>query len=38
MQQAMMWYRKAAEQGYAPAQCNLAAMYAAGEGVDKTIK
>ena len=31
--QAAAWYRKAADQGYADAQFNLAAMYAQGQGV-----
>ncbi|MBR2921623.1 MAG: sel1 repeat family protein [Kiritimatiellae bacterium] len=31
--EAVKWYRKAAEQGYARAQCNLGLMYANGEGV-----
>ena len=31
--QAVAWYRKAAEQGYAGAQFNLGAMYAKGGGV-----
>ena len=31
--QALSWYRKAAEQGYAPAQANLGVMYANGRGV-----
>ena len=30
---AVMWYTKAAEQGYAEAQYNLGFMYASGEGV-----
>jgi TPR repeat protein len=34
-QQAMAWYRKAAEQGFALAQNNLGAMYAKGLGVPK---
>jgi TPR repeat protein len=33
--QAVHWYRKAAEQGYAQAQCNLGVMYANGLGVEK---
>ena len=35
VQQAMAWYRKAAEQGVARAQYNLGVMYANGEGVPK---
>ena len=31
--EAVKWYRKAAEQGYAGAQFNLGCMYANGEGV-----
>ena len=31
--EAVKWYRKAAEQGHAPAQYNLGAMYGNGEGV-----
>jgi TPR repeat protein len=27
------WYRKAADQGHARAQCNLGLMYANGQGV-----
>lgn len=30
---AVAWYRKAAEQGYAPAQYNLGYMHQSGEGV-----
>jgi len=33
--QAVTWYRKAAEQGYASAQFSLGFMYANGEGVPK---
>jgi TPR repeat protein len=33
--QAVQWYRKAADQGYAPAQTALGAMYQSGEGVAK---
>jgi TPR repeat protein len=29
----MRWYRKAAEQGFAEAQCNLGVMYRLGRGV-----
>ena len=32
-QQAVYWYRKAAEQGYAMAQRNLGVMYVMGQGV-----
>ena len=31
----MKWYRKAADQGNAPAQVNLGLMYANGQGVAK---
>ncbi|MEH6646523.1 tetratricopeptide repeat protein [Sulfitobacter sp.] len=31
--EAVKWYRKAAEQGYALAQSNLGVVYASGEGV-----
>ncbi|MGR5554634.1 tetratricopeptide repeat protein, partial [Vibrio alfacsensis] len=31
--EAVKWYRKAAEQGHASAQCNLGVMYAKGDGV-----
>ena len=31
--QAVQWYRKAAEQGYAGAQNNLGVMYEQGQGV-----
>lgn len=33
--QAVAWYRKAAEQGYAKAQSNLGALYADGDGVGR---
>jgi TPR repeat protein len=33
--EAVRWYRKAAEQGFAMAQFNLATMYAEGVGVAK---
>jgi TPR repeat protein len=32
-QATVRWYRKAAEQGHAKAQCNLGAMYVGGRGV-----
>ena len=35
--QAVYWYRKAAEQGFAPAQSNLGYLYANGYGVEKDI-
>lgn len=35
--QAMDWYRKAADQGYADAQLNLGVMYAKGEGVPQDL-
>ena len=31
--EAAKWYRKSAEAGYAPAQCNLGVMYVKGNGV-----
>jgi hypothetical protein len=34
-EQAAVWYRKAAEQGYTQAQCNLARMYQEGKGVEQ---
>ena len=33
--EAVKWYRKSAEQGYAGAQSNLGAMYETGQGVPK---
>ena len=33
--QAALWYRRAAEQGYADAQYSLGLMYGVGEGVPK---
>ena len=33
--QAAAWYRKAADQGYAAAQCNLGYCYENGAGVPK---
>ena len=33
--EAIKWYRKAAEQGYATAQLNLAGMYFRGHGVSQ---
>eukprot|EP01103_Thecamoeba_quadrilineata_P002272 TRINITY_DN12256_c0_g1_i1.p1 TRINITY_DN12256_c0_g1~~TRINITY_DN12256_c0_g1_i1.p1 ORF type:complete len:862 (-),score=184.65 TRINITY_DN12256_c0_g1_i1:51-2636(-) len=36
--QAVFWYRKAAEQGYATGQCHLAFMYLNGRGVDEDYK
>lgn len=33
--EAIKWFRKAAEQGYAPAQSNLGRMYNEGRGVEK---
>ena len=33
---AVKWYRKAAEQGYANAQCSLGVMYANGQGVGQS--
>ena len=36
--QAVYWYKKAAEQGYAKAQYNLGACYRDGKGVTKDEK
>ena len=36
--EALIWYRLAAEQGYAPAQSNLAEMYSCGQGVPQNDK
>ena len=33
VESAVYWYRKSAEQGYAPAQCNLGYCYGRGQGV-----
>ena len=35
--EAMKWYRRAADQGYANAQSNLAIMYNNGHGVPQTM-
>jgi len=37
-QEAVKWYRLAAAQGYAPAQYNLGAVYALGEGVPQDYR
>ena len=37
LQQAVYWYEKAANQGYANAQYNLGALYANGDGVAKDV-
>jgi hypothetical protein len=37
MQRALMWCRKAAEEGYAHAQQNLAGMYMNGSGVERDL-
>lgn len=37
LQQAVYWYKKAANQGYANAQYNLGALYANGDGVAKDV-
>jgi TPR repeat protein len=37
MQQAVVWCKKAAEQGYAPAQGNLGVMYRNGHGVERNL-
>ena len=34
--EAVKWYRKSAEQGYAAAQCNLGYCYKKGEGVEQS--
>ena len=36
--EAVKWYRKAAEQGYSVAQCNLAATYLDGKGKEKNYE
>jgi TPR repeat protein len=36
--QAVYWYKKSADQGYASAQCNLGLMYYHGEGVVNDYK
>ena len=33
--QAVFWFRRAAEQGYSMAQCNLGMCYQAGNGIEK---
>ncbi len=38
MSEAVKWFRKAAEQGNAPAQYNLGLCYAKGKGVRKSSK
>ena len=38
MSEAVKWYRKSAEQGYAQAQCNLGDCYYRGEGVRQDQK
>jgi TPR repeat protein len=35
LNEAVRWYRKAAEQGFAPALHELGARYAAGSGVEQ---
>jgi hypothetical protein len=35
--EAEKWYRHAAEQGFAPAQCNLGMMYLNGQGVPQDL-
>ena len=37
-QQALEWYAKAADQDYAPAQVNLGALYAEGQGVQQNFQ
>ena len=36
--EALEWYRKAAEQGYAPAQVNLGSLYAEGQGTPQDFQ
>jgi TPR repeat protein len=36
--EAMKWYRRAADQGYADAQYNLGVMYGQGQGVEQDFK
>mmetsp|Transcript_61816 Transcript_61816/g.139918 ORF Transcript_61816/g.139918 Transcript_61816/m.139918 type:complete len:92 (+) Transcript_61816:179-454(+) len=36
--EALVWYRKAADQGDAHAQCNLGVMYLKGQGVVQSYK
>ena len=36
-EQAAIWYQKAAKQGYADAQYNLAHMYYSGLGIEQNI-
>ena len=38
LKEAVKWYKKAAEQGYAGAQCNLGVMYRNGSGVEKNYE
>ncbi|WP_419591592.1 tetratricopeptide repeat protein, partial [Thiolapillus sp.] len=38
LKEAVKWYRRAAEQGYALAQYNLGLMYANGRGVRQDFK
>ena len=35
--EAIYWYKKSAEQGYAKAQYNLGVMYLIGNGVNKSL-
>lgn len=35
LRHAVLWYRKSAEEGYAPGQCNLAVCYLNGNGVER---
>ena len=37
-EEAAKWYRKAAEQGYSKAQCQLGSKYASGKGVEKDFE
>ena len=38
LKRAAVWYRKAAEQGFADAQHSLGVMYLGGEGVQQDFK
>ena len=38
LEQAVVWYRRSAEQGYAEAQYNLGVKYANGQGVEQDTK
>jgi hypothetical protein len=36
--QVLYWFEQSAEQGFAPAQCALAALYASGTGVEQSVQ